>query len=109
MGCECAVLVYRAIGADLSTIGEGTFGNNNSLVSITVATGNPTYCSVDNILYSRDMAILFLAGKKSAPPKKKYALSPHIYPIYHDVEKVSVFVGILDLARMTLRISFTCK
>ena len=80
MGCECAGLVYRAIGADLSTIGEGTFGNNNSLVSITVATGNPTYCSVDNILYSKDMAILFLAGKKSAPPHKKY-VSPYGFAV----------------------------
>ena len=51
-----------------SSEGFGAFNGCTSLLSIEVSSDNPNYCSVDGVLYSKDMATLlcYPAGKTSA-------------------------------------------
>lgn len=54
------------IPASLTTIDATSFCNNHNMDSITVDEENPNYCSVDGVLFSKDMKILidYPIGKK---------------------------------------------
>lgn len=89
----CTGLASIAVGTGLRSIGERAFGNNNSLASITVATGNPAYCSVDNILYSKDMTTLVVAGKKSGDIVIPDVAAIGDYAFYSSTDITSVNIG----------------
>lgn len=50
------------IPASVTEIGEGAFGACWSFATIEVAAENPSYISVDNVLYNKDMTTLMVAG-----------------------------------------------
>ncbi|MCD8089181.1 MAG: leucine-rich repeat domain-containing protein [Clostridiales bacterium] len=52
-GCES--LTSISISANLTSLGSYAFLGCNSVSSLTVDENNPSYCSVDNILYNKDM------------------------------------------------------
>ncbi len=61
-----AKLAYHSdYGDDSSALYDAFLGNNYKLESISVDDGNPYYCSVDGVLYSKDKTILYSypAGK----------------------------------------------
>ena len=46
------------IGKNVKTIGDWAFANNQSLVAFEVDKENPYFCSVDGVLFTKDMKIL---------------------------------------------------
>lgn len=55
---DCSSIVAIKVGANVTEIGFGAFANCSNLVSIEVDANNPSYCSVDGILYSKDRTVL---------------------------------------------------
>ena len=55
---ECPDLVSVSLPASLNNINSYCFPHCPKLVSITVAEGNENYCSVDGVVYSKDMTKL---------------------------------------------------
>ncbi len=56
----CAAMTKIHIPASVLTIGTEALSPNGSMTELTVAPENPSYCAVDNILYSKDMTRLLL-------------------------------------------------
>ena len=54
----CTSLKSVEISSSVTTIGEGTFGECPSLLYFNVDETNSAYCSVDGVLYSKDMTRL---------------------------------------------------
>ena len=54
----CSSLQSVAIGSGVQTIGEGTLENCPALATIDVAVGNPAYCSVEGVLFTKDTLTL---------------------------------------------------
>ena len=54
----CTSLVSVTIPDSVTSIGYGAFDGCSSLTSIVVAEGNTAYCSVDGVLFSKDMKTL---------------------------------------------------
>jgi len=61
----CSALTSVEIPNSVTSIGEGAFTGCIGLNSIDVATDNPNYCSVDGVLFTKDLTILlnYPAGK----------------------------------------------
>ena len=55
---ECFSLVSVTIPDSVASISSGAFSGCISLISIVVAEGNTAYCSVDGVLFSKDMKTL---------------------------------------------------
>ena len=66
--CDCASLTSITVPKSVTSIGNGAFVFCTSLSDIQVAVGNDYYCSIDGVLYSKDMKILhtYPAGKPVA-------------------------------------------
>ena len=64
---DCPDLVSVSIPASMTNIHSYSFLNCPNLTSITVAEGNENYCSIDGVVYSKDVTQLvrFPAGKDS--------------------------------------------
>ena len=54
----CSGLTEIVIPKGITSIGERVFSRCSKLISITVEAGNESYCSVDGILFSKDMKTL---------------------------------------------------
>ena len=54
----CWGLTSMAISTNVTSIGLGAFSNCHSLVEIEVATDNSNYCSVDGVLFDKNMSTL---------------------------------------------------
>ncbi len=54
----CVSLKEITIPASVTTLGAGVFGCDFSLTKLEVAADNETYCSVDNVIYTKDMTTL---------------------------------------------------
>lgn len=55
---KCTSLQSLSIGSGLTKIGGGAFLYCDNLITIKVAKGNPSFCAVKNVLYSKDMTEL---------------------------------------------------
>ncbi len=56
--CDCDSLTSVTIPDSVTTIGEGAFEDCASLTEIVVADANPNYCSVDGVLFNKEMTTL---------------------------------------------------
>ena len=61
----CSGLTSIAIPDSVISVGDAAFANCNGVTQIEVDTNNPSYCSVDGVLYSKDktMLLCYPAGK----------------------------------------------
>ena len=55
---DCSGLASVSIPESVISIGEKAFGGCNGLIAINVLLGNPTYSSIDGILYDKDKTTL---------------------------------------------------
>lgn len=77
----CTLLSNISIPAGLSTIGTEAFSGCFNL-NINVATSNPNYSSLDNVLYNKSKTNLIAAGKISSEfsvPNSVQIISPHAF------------------------------
>ncbi|WP_400232591.1 leucine-rich repeat domain-containing protein, partial [Methanomethylophilus alvi] len=65
----CTGLEELVIGNSVTSLDRGAFYGCSSLTSIVVAEGNKEYCSVDGVLFSKDMKMLvqYPAGRPDDP------------------------------------------
>ena len=68
---ECTSLTTITVPATTTTIGAAAFYNCQSLHEIVVHPENPVYCSVDGVLYNKDMTELIFC-----PPKAQFQEFP---------------------------------
>ncbi len=63
---SCRAIETVEIPAGVTDIGAGAFGSTSKLTSINVAAGNPSFVSVDGVLFDKAMTTLLACpGKKS--------------------------------------------
>lgn len=63
---DCSYLTSVAIGSGVASIGEDAFSNCTYLTAIIVDDKNPTYCSVDGVLFDKSCTVLMQCpGRKS--------------------------------------------
>lgn len=58
--CACEGLHNVTLPSSLTTIGDYAFDNDTSLTAINVASNNRYFCSVNGVLYSKDMKTIIL-------------------------------------------------
>ena len=91
----CYSLTSVTIPDSVTGIGEGVFSNCSSLLAISVSHTNPNYCSVDGVLFSKDMKTLiaYPAGKTETA----YEIPDSVATICRNV-----FYGCLALTSVTI-------
>ncbi len=65
---HCGNLVRVKIPASMTSLGDSPFTGCNKLTSIELASGNPSFCAVDGILFSKDKTSLLVypGGKQGS-------------------------------------------
>ena len=63
---QCREMPYVTIPNGITSIGEVAFFECGSLTSIDVSPNNPSYCSIDGVLFNKDKTLLI-----QCPPKKQ--------------------------------------
>ncbi len=92
-------LTSVTIPASVTSIGEDVFGHCDNLTSISVDLDNPNYCSVDGIVFSKDMSALirYTAGRIG-----EYSIPDSVNSI-----GISAFIGCSGLTSVTIPDSVT--
>ena len=64
---NCTNLLSLHIPADVTAIGNGAFINTVRLVSLTASIDNTAFCTMDNVLYNKDMTELICCAAEAVP------------------------------------------
>jgi len=72
---DCTGLTSVTIGADVNSIGKRVFSGSISLAEIAVSEDNTAYCSVNNIIYSKDMTELVVVAPAKTSVEIPYGVT----------------------------------
>ena len=96
----CRSITSVSIPSSVTNIGQSAFGSCSSLTSIEVATDNPSYCSVEGVLFNKEKNTImqFPAGKED----QSYSIPATVNTIYD-----RAFVGCSNLIDIMIPTSIT--
>ena len=100
--CGCGGLTNLCIPGGVTNVGTEAFSDCGRLVAITVAATNPSYCSLDGVLFDKNLTTLiqFPGGKTgsySIPPSVT-AIGTNAFYDNFNLTNVTVPAGVTNLA-----------